>query len=549
VIQEQSQAKQLFSDSLTSGDIIAQLDRILADSRFASADRSSRFLRYVVENTLSGRAGEIKEIVIATEFYGRSSDYDPKTDSIVRVEASRLRAKLDSYYEHQGAKDPLRITIPKGSYVPKFERISSPEQPDTELPGSDSVPPVVEFRPPQRVSRLWDTRSATILMTSILVLGFWGYAKSIVDGAGAGPTRISAHVPHPEALAAWREATNLFDQDPHTALMQRGVPPPLERALERLEFAVAKDPLFARAWASLAEAYDYTAPFVGRDAAGDARRAEEAARKAVALDDKLPAGHAMLGLVLFYMRWNFKEAETEYRRALELDPHNAFATVEYADLLRETGRVREAEEVIRKARALMPAMNVLAVKDAEIQLDQNRPDAALATATAALRFQKDSPKPHVALGMAWEAKGDYERALAHYRDALAIDGLDRRALPAYGYLLGVMGRTGEARSVARKLEDINSRIRNCAFQIAVVYAGLRDYERSIYWLERAFQTRQMHLPFLTVEYRFQPLRKHPRFRAIVDRLGLKLRYGNDSPENGPVGVGPRLISAPASSAA
>jgi tetratricopeptide (TPR) repeat protein len=144
------------------------------------------------------------------------------------------------------------------------------------------------------------------------------------------------------------------------------MPPILERAIECFEVTVAKDPSFARGWASLAEAYAYASAYVGRDLAEDTRRAESAARRAVSLDDKLAAGHAMLGAVMLFLRWNFKAAETEYRRAIDLDPQGAYAIVEYADLLRETGRVEEAEAVIIKTRALLPKLPVLAVKQAEI---------------------------------------------------------------------------------------------------------------------------------------------------------------------------------------
>jgi hypothetical protein len=103
-------------------EVSEQLERILADSRFAFAERSSRFLRYVVEQALAGRAGDIKELVIAAELYAHAPGYDPKTDSTVRVEASRVRSKLERYYAQTGAQDPIRITIPKGRYVPEFER-------------------------------------------------------------------------------------------------------------------------------------------------------------------------------------------------------------------------------------------------------------------------------------------------------------------------------------------------------------------------------------------------------------------------------------------
>ncbi|MBL8228562.1 MAG: hypothetical protein JNL98_08795 [Bryobacterales bacterium] len=104
-------------------EVTAHLERILAGRRFALAERNGRFLRYVVEATLDGKSGEIKETVIATEVYGRRADYDPKADSIVRVEATRLRQKLHSYYQSEGQGDAIRIHIPCGTYVPRFELI------------------------------------------------------------------------------------------------------------------------------------------------------------------------------------------------------------------------------------------------------------------------------------------------------------------------------------------------------------------------------------------------------------------------------------------
>jgi hypothetical protein len=87
-------------------EVLQQLKRILADKRFAAAERTAAFLQYVVDKTLAGTTAEIKEIVIATDLYQRTSDYDPKVDSMVRVEATRLRSKLTNYYQEQGSRDP-----------------------------------------------------------------------------------------------------------------------------------------------------------------------------------------------------------------------------------------------------------------------------------------------------------------------------------------------------------------------------------------------------------------------------------------------------------
>ena len=97
-----------------------QLHRILGGSAFVDAERASRFLRFIVESALEGRAGEIKESVIGVEVLGRSPSFDPKTDPIVRVEAGRLRIRLSTYYENEGKADPILISLPKGGYVRNF---------------------------------------------------------------------------------------------------------------------------------------------------------------------------------------------------------------------------------------------------------------------------------------------------------------------------------------------------------------------------------------------------------------------------------------------
>jgi len=78
------------------------------------------FLEFIVEKSLEGRVDEIKEYTIATEVLGRSHDFDPKSDNIVRVQAHRLRKKLDEYYSQEGTHDPVRILIPSGHYYPEY---------------------------------------------------------------------------------------------------------------------------------------------------------------------------------------------------------------------------------------------------------------------------------------------------------------------------------------------------------------------------------------------------------------------------------------------
>jgi TolB-like protein len=106
----------------TPDEVRAQLDRILASETFATATRLRRFLRYVVDRSLAGEGKQLKEYVIGVDVFDRDGEYDPRIDAIVRVEAGRLRAKLDEHEQGAGAADPVRIRIPRGRYAPVFER-------------------------------------------------------------------------------------------------------------------------------------------------------------------------------------------------------------------------------------------------------------------------------------------------------------------------------------------------------------------------------------------------------------------------------------------
>src|SRR6516225_8506141 len=107
--------------SITSNEIRAELQRILASGIFATADRMKRFLRFVVDETLAGKGDDLNESSLGMEVYDRDETFDPRVDSIVRVDAGRLRSKLREFYESEGASSLIRIEIPKGSYKPLFK--------------------------------------------------------------------------------------------------------------------------------------------------------------------------------------------------------------------------------------------------------------------------------------------------------------------------------------------------------------------------------------------------------------------------------------------
>ncbi len=104
----------------TSSEVWRALERIRNSSSMGRSERLNHLLTFLVETTLRGDAQYLKETTVGVAVFGRSPDYDPKTDTIVRSQAWRLRAKLQDYYNAEGARDPIIISVPKGQYAAQF---------------------------------------------------------------------------------------------------------------------------------------------------------------------------------------------------------------------------------------------------------------------------------------------------------------------------------------------------------------------------------------------------------------------------------------------
>jgi adenylate cyclase len=153
----------------SADEIRAELGRVLASDGFANAERMSKFLGYVVERSLAGEGEQIKEYAIGIDVFGRDANYDPRLDSIVRVEARRLRSKVEEYYAGPGHANDVIIQLRRGSYVPAFERRSHAA---AVVP--DDAPALVASNRP-RPSRLGLALLAAGLM--IVTLAAWGSGR------------------------------------------------------------------------------------------------------------------------------------------------------------------------------------------------------------------------------------------------------------------------------------------------------------------------------------------------------------------------------------
>jgi Tol biopolymer transport system component len=177
-------------------EIRAQLERVLSSAIFADAGRAQKFLRFVVEVALAGRHDEIKESVIGVEVLGRTASFDPRNDPIVRVEAGRLRSRLLSYYQSEGAADTVLIDLPKGGYVPQFQKRPA-------LPAPTSIPPPGEaaVRPVKTpIASTWGLLAVACALCVLLLLGAtWVYLNRT---PAREPMRLSVLPPEGAVLSA-----------------------------------------------------------------------------------------------------------------------------------------------------------------------------------------------------------------------------------------------------------------------------------------------------------------------------------------------------------
>src|SRR5262245_36757043 len=155
---------------LPADEIQEQLGRILASEVFANAARARRFLSYVIEKTLSGREEEIKELILGIEVFDRPLDFDPRVDTIVRVEAGKLRKRLETYYQ-KNSTSTVRIEIPRGNYVPQFIRRSQADTPVGALPKSTLFFP------------RWAYAVGLVLFVFLVGAGVWWVRSDALDAS------------------------------------------------------------------------------------------------------------------------------------------------------------------------------------------------------------------------------------------------------------------------------------------------------------------------------------------------------------------------------
>jgi TolB-like protein/Tfp pilus assembly protein PilF len=198
-------SEEFSTGGLAPEQIRAALGRVAGSAAFAASPRMQDFLRYVVEETLAGRGGEIKGYSLALEVFRRGDSFDPANDSVVRVEAARLRRTLGAYYEGEGREDPVIIGIPRGGYVPDFRLRPNGAAPPQLEPVQPEPPATAAGAPvrqpdikPKRLSASWKATAAVLALAGLAtVLAGGAYWLGIGAGTSAPPLNAKAELSRP----------------------------------------------------------------------------------------------------------------------------------------------------------------------------------------------------------------------------------------------------------------------------------------------------------------------------------------------------------------
>lgn len=526
--------------------VTAQLDRILTSPPLVSSPSLCRFLRYVVEETLAGRQGSLKEYSLGVVVFERGDEFDPRLDPIVRVQARNLRVRLSQYYVGPGTDDLVAIELPKRTYVPIFRHRIQEEtkvltvEPVAEPPAAPldrleaPVPPVVVQPMVLPSQPLAPVASAVVQPVEKSAKPGW----ASLHAGWTNPTTpkwvtiaVAVLIAVAGTTAFWRarpaEASRKMFREPDPVAqdyyirgryqMDRQTEQSFHESIDSFNRAVARDPQFARAYAGLADAYNelaqfgYISPKEGMD------QARSAAEQALRLDPGLAEGHVSLAAIIEAYDWNWAAAEREYRRALELNPALPEAHLWYGMFLRDQGRLQEALPELRRAAQLEPFSVFTSVNLAHAYMMSGNYTAAEEQARHAADLAPGMATASVLLSNAYRAQGrtaDADDALTRARE-LSADNPHALSVLACAYARH--GHRDESLRLLSELEELSKQRYVSPFDLGSVSLVLGDEKQALDRLEEAYRQRSSGLIFLR-DAKFANSERSPGFHSLIQRM-------------------------------
>ncbi len=289
------------------------------------------------------------------------------------------------------------------------------------------------------------------------------------------------------------------------------------RALEFYARATELDPNYALAWSGIADAH------ASSPVNGDAvplqvwPKAREASARAVGGAPHLAQVQVSLGMVNFWLDWDWPAAETAFRTAIALDPSYSLAHRMLGIVLSHSRRHEEAISAARRARELDPLDFTHHALSAQIAFNARDCQAAVEFARRANVLDPEFWVGYIQLAQAYEQLGENELALDALQKAGLFSGGNSKSIALRGYLFARLGRTDEARDVLTTLDAVSRERYVPPYATALVYAGLGDRDAALEWLERAYNAHDVHLAFLPVDPKWDAFRADARFAALIGR--------------------------------
>lgn len=293
----------------------------------------------------------------------------------------------------------------------------------------------------------------------------------------------------------------------------------LRKGIDYFQRAIEREPEFALAYAGLADCYSLLPVHTLTPASESFPRAEQAARRAIELDDGLAEPHTSLAWAAFNYDWNWQKAEREFRRAIELNPSYATAHQWYSLYLSAMGRHDQAISEIRRALELDPLSLAINIAVGTTYYLANRYDEAIEQFRRALEMDPSFRRGRFELGRVYEIKGMYPEAIRELEELNRAGYVAARPGLARAYIRS--GRKAEGEAILQQMLDSAKTSYVNPYDIAAVYAAAGDRKAVFTWLNKAYDEHVTRLVYLRTEPMFSELRSDPEFLALTKKVGLE----------------------------
>ena len=447
-------------EPLEPGAVRAQLERILGSKTFSRSPRISRFLTFVVEQTLAGQEDKLKEYLLGVEVFNRLDSFDPRIDSIVRVEARRLRYKLERYYESEGQSDPVFIQFRKGCYVPGFSNRSAF--------GDD-------------------------------LLG------------------VGMDVPHLHVIGN-AQAFGLFARGRYS--MARWTPEGVDEAISCFTQAIDEDPDCVGAYSGLGAAWMIAGLLGFRPASEVMPKARERAEQAIVLRPNLPEPHSVLGLVRASYEWEWNDAEPLLRRGIQFAPHDPVPRLWYGLYSALAGRSDRAIHESHRGQQTSPtSLSAHMAMGFACHMAGNLDDAVIHYRLAQDLDPTFYPA-HLGLGLIFADQDVSERALESLSESNRLRPSNPLTLAALTYAHARAGHNGEAIRFCNELESLRGSRYVPPVARAVAAGWVSDFAAASAALDEALEERSPWLACVHSLRAFEPLRQTEAYSKVAAALRL-----------------------------